>query len=322
VILSPEPFFDLASLTKPIVTAPLAIRHLDLDADRRLELNLQDWPVPLTVRQMLSHSSGMPPWLPFTGEPLATQLKRGFPVGSHPLFRTSHPGTSLYSDLNYRIIAELLEKQCGLTFSELGATSSGLTPAPYPVSPVEIPDGQDAAAWSLYDSDMSLPPRTSNLPHDANARAGMRGHAGFGASPTQMKMALETWVSQGWPSLMAVETARGEDGTRWGLGLQRLPYGIGRFGQLLSGVGSDIGVHILVDTEFDLAEPSPTQEGESEFDSPFWFHLGYTGPALFIRPETGLCICLLVHRRGPGGELLDPDQLRDRRWKALSRLIS
>src|SRR5262245_45633517 len=78
------PLFDLASLAKPLVTAPLAHAFLDLDADRRWALGFYDRRDPLTVRQLLSHSAGLPPWLPFTGEPLAAQLRRGFPVGAHP----------------------------------------------------------------------------------------------------------------------------------------------------------------------------------------------------------------------------------------------
>jgi hypothetical protein len=60
-----------------------------------------------------------------------------------------------------------------------------------------------------------------------------------------------------------------------------------------------------------LAEPP----GEP---SAFWFHLGFTGPALFFRPEDGLCLAILAHRLGPTGELLDAEQLRARRWEILA----
>ena len=79
------PFFDLASLAKPLVTAPLALRHLDLDRDRREQLGFRDRPSPLTVRQLLSHQAGLPPWRPYTGESLAVQLCRAAPA--HPLLR-------------------------------------------------------------------------------------------------------------------------------------------------------------------------------------------------------------------------------------------
>jgi CubicO group peptidase (beta-lactamase class C family) len=315
-----EPFFDLASLAKPLVTAPLALRHLDLDADRRGELGFGDRAEPLTVRQLLSHSSGLPPWLPYTGEPLAEQLRRGFPVGAHPLLRLATPGTSTYSDLNYRLLAELLEAHTGETFTAL-AEVPGLEPMPFPAEPAALPEGPDAAAWVLAEPGCPLPPRRGNLPHDANARAGMRGHAGFGATPTGLRRALEAWVAGGWPARMALETARAEDGARWGLGLQRVPGGAGRFGQLLATLGDRRGIQVLVDTGDPDPLPAPALTGEATWDSPFWYHYGYTGPALFVRPDTGLCIGLLLHRRGPGGGLLDVEGLRARRWNLLEKWI-
>lgn len=89
-------FYDLASLAKPLVTAPLALAFLDLDADRRWTLGFHDRETPLTVRQLLSHTSGLPPWRPFTGEALAIQLRRA--VVGHPLLRPATLGLATYSD--------------------------------------------------------------------------------------------------------------------------------------------------------------------------------------------------------------------------------
>ena len=90
-------FYDLASLAKPLVTAPLALAFLDLDADRRWSLGFHDRTEPLTVRQLLSHSSGLPPWRPYTGEAVAQQLRR--PVPEHPLLRAGTPGPVSYTHL-------------------------------------------------------------------------------------------------------------------------------------------------------------------------------------------------------------------------------
>ena len=46
-------FFDLASLAKPLVTAPLALAYLDLDSDRRGELGFRLRREPLTVLQAI-----------------------------------------------------------------------------------------------------------------------------------------------------------------------------------------------------------------------------------------------------------------------------
>ncbi len=310
-------FYDLASLAKPLVTAPLALAFLDLDADRRWALGFHDRDTPLTVRQLLSHSSGLPPWRPFTGEPLAAQLRR--PVPDHPLLRPATPGLATYSDLNYRLLAELLEAETGVSFGRLGATS-GLSPAPWRTRPTEVPDGPDAAAWPLA-TEALLPARSPWLPHDANARAGMQGHAGFGATPAQLEAALGLWVACGWPQRMAVETASGEEGTRWGLGLQVAHAGPGRFGQLLSGIPLGTGIHLLEDPTETTPPPAPGLEIVPGPASGWWFHLGYTGPALFYRPSDRACLGLLLHRRGPDGVLLDAEALRARRWAALARFV-
>lgn len=315
------PFFDLASLAKPLVTAPLALDLLDLDRDRRGQLGFTARPEPLTVRQLLSHSSGLPPWLPFTGEALPVQLERGFPVGVHPLLRRSEIGQSTYSDLNFRLLGELLVQETGRPFAELGAQASGLSAAPWTQAPVAVPDGPDAEAWRIAEPAIPVPPRSPLLPHDANARAGMAGHAGFGASPERMRHCLEAWIAGGYPQAMAVDTAQAPGGTRWGLSLQRSLLGTSRFGQLLAKIPTGFGgIHVLVSESPELS-PGLLLEGLPGEPTDWWMHFGYTGPALFVRPGDGACICLLAHRRGPSGELLDAAQIQARRWAMLERFL-
>jgi CubicO group peptidase (beta-lactamase class C family) len=308
-----NPFYDLASLAKPLVTAPLALAFLDLEADRRWALGFHDRDSPLTVRQLLSHGSGLPPWRPYTGEPLAKQLRR--PVSGHPLLRPASPGLATYSDLNYRLLAELLEAETGLSFARLGG-ASGLDPAPWADEPIGIPAGPDAEAWALA-TERPLPLRDGHRPQDCNARAGMKGHAGFGATAPRFRAALARWVAAGWPDRMAAGAAEGEDGARWGLGLQMAFAGGGRFGQLLSGIPLGFGLHVLEDSSAAAPPAAPALDRDPGRPSGWWFHLGYTGPALFYRPSDRSCIGLLVHRRGPDGALLDAEALRARRWAAL-----
>jgi CubicO group peptidase (beta-lactamase class C family) len=307
-------FFDLASLAKPLVTATLAHAFLDLDADRRFVLGFHDRREPLTVRQLLSHASGLPAWRPFTGEAVAAQLRRAVDEDSHPLLGRSPVGEARYSDLNYRLLAELLEVELGASWRQLGA-ALGLSPAPWNAAPAALPDGPDRAAWALA-TDAPFPEPAPDQPHDANARAGMIGHAGFGATAQQFEGCLSRWLGAGWPSRMAVEAARAADGTPWGLGLQRALRGEGRYAELLQRLPLGTGLHILEEGTEALAEPAPPQ-APSSGASAFWMHTGFTGPALFVRPEDGTCVALLCHRRGPAGELLDLEALRARRWALL-----
>lgn len=314
-------FFDLASLAKPLVTAPLALATLDLDRDRRGQLGFRDHSGPITVRGLLCHAAGLPNWLPFTGEPLARQLERGFPLGAHPKLRTGRVGASLYSDLGYRLLADLLEEDAGLPFGDL-ARASGLTPFPWAEPPVFVPQGEDEGMWRACAPGLPFPPRDPSLPNDANARAGMRGHAGFGADAAAFQKALEAWVASGLPLRMARDAARTEGGTPWGLGLQRALRGRGRFASVLEGLPPGLGgVHGVVWGETRLS-PSVEDPGDPPEASDFWFHLGYTGPAIFFRPSDGLCLGILAHRAGPGGELLDADALQARRMEALAGFVS
>lgn len=315
-------FFDLASLTKPLVTAPLALAFLDLDADRRGELGFRDRREPLTVRQMLSHSAGLPPWLPYTGEPLAAQMRRGWPLGEVPLLKLAEPGRCTYSDLGYRLLAELLERETGVPWWRLGAAFTGLSPAPWRRPPPPMPAGPDQEAWGLAAPERPFPDPDPCLPHDANARAGMPGHAGFGAAATQLRAWLARWVEAGWPRRMAVQAAEGADGSRWGLGLQAALDGPGRFGRLLARVPAGAGgVHVLVQPRAELSAGAPDLEGRPGEPGEWWFHTGFTGPLLCVRPADGCCIALLCHRLDLEGRLLDLEQLRSRRWELLAGLV-
>ncbi|MBI3132237.1 MAG: serine hydrolase [Acidobacteria bacterium] len=313
-----DPLFDLASLTKPLVTAPLALAYLELDADRRWQLGFRDRPEPLTVRQLLSHSAGLSPWRPFTGEPVAVQLKK--PVPTDPLLRPAVVGGSTYSDLGYRLLAELLEAELGLPWRELGATVSGLSPSPWRPTPVDLPPGRDREAWALA-TDLPFPEAHAGEPHDANARAGMIGHAGFAASAPQFEPALRTWIGAGWPSRMAVPTAKTMEGQIWGLGLQNAQRGPGRFAELLTRIPEGLGgLHLLAEGAVDAPSPAPILEGPPGEMTEWWFHTGYTGPLLCVRPSDGCVVALLIHRLGPDGTLLSEEALRGRRWGLLARL--
>lgn len=310
-------FHDLASLAKPLVTATLAHAFLDLDADRRWALGFHDRTDPLTVRQLLSHSSGLPPWAPFTGEPLADQLRRGLPMGSNPLFVPARIGEATYSDLGYRLLGELLEAELGLSWKQVGQASSGLSRAPWREAPRPQAPGPDREAWALA-TEHAFPEIEDRLPHDANARAGMPGHAGFGASAAQLEACLGRWIAAGWPARMAVATAHSAEGACWGLGLQKVvtgPYAHA-LGRLSQPPGS---LCVLESASAALPPPMPSRSSETPPSAPWWFHLAFTGPALFVRPSDGTCVALLCHREGPDG-LLDVAGLRDRRLALLGKL--
>ncbi|HJW34528.1 MAG TPA: serine hydrolase [Holophagaceae bacterium] len=310
--------YDLASLAKPLVTAPLALAYLDLDSDRRWQLGFHDRAEPLTARQLLSHSAGLSPWRPFTGEPVAEQLRR--PVGADPLLRSATVGESSYSDLGYRLLAEALEAELGLGWRQLGSATSGLAPWPWHPAPVDLPPGRDREAWTEATATPFPEPR-SGEPHDANARAGMPGHAGFSASPSQFEHAVRVWAGAGWPRRMAMPTAKTAEGQVWGLGLLNAQRGAGRLAEVLARIPEGLGgVHVMADATVEAPAAAPALQGSPGEMTGWWYHTGYTGPLLCVRPSDGCVVALLIHRLGPGGSLLSEDELRGRRWGLLTRL--
>ncbi|HSQ35785.1 MAG TPA: serine hydrolase domain-containing protein [Candidatus Binatia bacterium] len=112
--------YDLASLTKPLVTAFLAVQQLQ-KKQWRLEDPLKRFfpalPAAITLEHVLTHSSGLPAWHPF-------YLYR--PLGDLEqivaLKQRAAPGAEvIYSDVGYILLRHLLEKTVGCDFKRLAA---------------------------------------------------------------------------------------------------------------------------------------------------------------------------------------------------------
>jgi CubicO group peptidase (beta-lactamase class C family) len=326
---------DLASLTKPLVTAPLALRHLELDAD------LAPWLGPVaaatggptvTARRLLSHSACLPPWLAYDGGELWRQLAAPLPWDSHPLLRRPTPREgacpACYSDLGYRLLAEALEAVVGQPWAQLGQALTGLTPAPWPEAPHQypLPPGPDREAWARVRPEHPFPPAHASQPHDGNARAGMRGHAGFAADVPALKAWLDLWRHQE-ATRMALVQAQDAEGTAWGLGLRRLSLSEAPWKACLERWPLDGRCRVVEVADEDLppdavlVAPLPPAGPSPGGTADWWVHTGFTGPALFYRPEDRACLCLLLHRRGAQGEMLDHASLFRRRLGCLDRLL-
>ena len=122
--------FDLASLTKPLVTAPLCMAAIE-----RGLLNLDDlvsrfFPgsVPrdkegITVRNLLSHSSGLPAYEPFYLELIKLPLEARPDALASMILQTAlenPPGTTAnYSDLGFMLLGLILERQMGARLDRL-----------------------------------------------------------------------------------------------------------------------------------------------------------------------------------------------------------
>jgi CubicO group peptidase (beta-lactamase class C family) len=119
-----ETIYDLASLTKPLVTGLLAAIHFErglIELDAPVSNYLREFDGgdkrPITVRQLLTHTSGLPAWRPLylltDDPPRAPEV-----VAAQPLERA--PGSRVvYSDLGFITLGFILQQVSGLTLAEL-----------------------------------------------------------------------------------------------------------------------------------------------------------------------------------------------------------
>jgi CubicO group peptidase (beta-lactamase class C family) len=190
-----DTIYDLASLTKVVVTTSLAMMLVDegkLDLDARVSSFFKGFrggaKDGVTVRQLLSHSGGLLWWAPLYKDlkGKAAYLER---IAAMDL--AYEPGTkAVYSDLGVILLGDIVERQAG---SELGELARARL-----LDPLGLKD-------ALYRPPAALAPRiapTENDPwrgrvlrgevHDENAFAlgGIAPHAGlFGTAPDLARFA-------------------------------------------------------------------------------------------------------------------------------------
>jgi CubicO group peptidase (beta-lactamase class C family) len=192
--------YDLASLTKVVATTPAVLRLSDqgaLGLDDPVRRHLPGFAGPgkeaVTVRQLLSHSSGLPSHRDFWRLPDGS-AERLAAVLREPLEQP--PGTAVrYSDLGFILLGEIVSAVTGrpldravreLVLEPLGLADTGYLPPPDRVSRCAATEARAGG-----------PPRIG-LVHDENADAlgGVAGHAGlFGTAPDLARYLREGWLA-------------------------------------------------------------------------------------------------------------------------------
>lgn len=125
VTASLETIYDLASLTKPLVTGLLCARRIEsgeLTLDASVSHYLAEFDRPdkhmITVRQLLTHTSGLPAWRPLY---VVAAGKREATTAAIANERLEYsPGARVvYSDLGFITLGFLLERMAGKGFTQL-----------------------------------------------------------------------------------------------------------------------------------------------------------------------------------------------------------
>lgn len=294
--MTAETIFDLASLTKVVATLPVVLRLVEAGA-----FGLDD-PVPsvlpapwtpahagITVRHLLTHTSGLPDWRPLYLDAHGPDAVRALIAGTAPV---AAPGDRvLYSDLGFILLGEIVRHVTGQpidraahehVFAPLGMGDTRYRPDPANHdriaatergNPREISmTGERAADFSRWRQGI-----IRGEVHDGNAHHaldGVAGHAGLFAPAADLLRYGQCWLAGGTLDgyrLLSPETIAGAT----------LPQAPGR------GLGWRTGPGESPDDPFFTLAPVA------------YGHTGFTGTAIWVAPTMGAVAVLLTNRVHP-----------------------
>lgn len=309
--VDPDTWYDLASLTKPLVTATLTLLAardgaLTLDATVGELLPAADGRAvaTATIRELLSHSAGLPSWAPLYArvrtptEAVAAilELTRG-PAGT---VEYSCPGFLLLGAVLERTLAEPLDTVFARRVLEpLGlAESAGFRPTPERsiAGAASWPSVEQRRCRELGEDPATVPMMVAGLPDDGNARflGGVAANAGlFGTAAAVHRLASQ-YVAGASELLDADEIA-----------LATAPAAGGSApGEQVRGLGWQLAI-------------SPGCSAGPALAATAFGHTGFTGTSVWVDPERGAVLVLLTNRHHPGHHEVDLHPLR-RRYHALA----
>jgi beta-glucosidase-like glycosyl hydrolase/CubicO group peptidase (beta-lactamase class C family) len=286
-----DTMYDIASLTKVVATTTIVAKLAEgdfpvrLDLDANVERYLPEWasgPQPewrhrVTVRHLLTHTSGLPPFKEYwrTSKSKQDTLDKIF---VEPL--DYEPGTKeVYSDLGIILMAEIIERLTGQTldtlareyiFSPLAMSNTMFKPPKklWPgIAPTEI-DNQ--YRHRLIQGEV----------HDENAATigGVSGHAGVFSTAPDLAAFCQMLLNGGVYAHQRI--------------LRRATISEFTEPQQLSGGSRTLGWAV------------PTEGGSSgHFMGPHTFgHTGFTGTSIWIDPDRELFVVFVTNRVYPTRE--------------------
>ena len=282
--VDPATIYDLASLTKVIGLTTACLLLVDegkLDLEAPVRAYLPEFQGPgkdrVTIRHLLTHSSGLPAWRPLFKD-AATRVAALALVDTTPLSLT--PGDSfIYSDLGAITLAQVVERIAGepldtflarRVFEPLDMTSTRYLP----------PQG-----WRLRiaptERDTVFRRRMMHGEvHDENAGrlGGVSGHAGLFSNAPDLAL-FATWLLAARSGLARPGlTPHSETVVRFTT-RQNLPPGSSR------ALGWDT--------------PSQPSSAGTRLSEHAFGHTGFTGTSIWIDPEQDLFVILLTNRVHP-----------------------
>jgi beta-glucosidase-like glycosyl hydrolase/CubicO group peptidase (beta-lactamase class C family) len=297
--VKPQTIYDVASLTKVVVTTTLAAKLAEgdttvgLDLDTPVERYLPEWangPQPewrhkVTVRHLLTHTSGLPAFKEYwrTSKSKQDTLTKIF---AEPL--EFEPGTrEVYSDLGFILLAEIIYRLTGESFSALAHDDI--------FAPLQMKDTTFLPEKRLWpeiaptEFDGNLRHRlVQGQVHDENAFSigGVSGHAGLFSTAPDLAAFCQMLLNGGVYGHRRI--------------LRRATVTQFTTPQQLSGGSRTLGWTI------------PTENSSSGhfFSAHSYGHTGFTGTSIWIDPDHQVFVVLLTNRVNPTRENQKIAQIR------------
>ena len=300
LLVQPSTIYDLASLTKPLATVTsivLLIQRAKValeDSIQQVLVELEGAPIgEATVRDLLTHRSGLPGWRPLYERLEARGMTPGYSGGSQstseavlrmirdePLIYVRGE-RSVYSDLGFMLLGFLVERLSGMTLDrwceDAIARPIGADPLLFRPAAGRGQSLSEVSSIAPTEQDVWRRRLLCGEVHDENAAAmgGVAGHAGLFGTAESVLAVSGAWLRgyHGRESILEEKfvrqfTARQPSVSRssWALGW---------------------------DT------PSAPSSSGSCFSERSFGHLGYTGTSLWIDPLCELEVVLLSNRVHP-----------------------
>ena len=275
-----DTIYDCASLTKVVVTAPAVMMLVEegkVRLDDPVTSYLPDFrkgDSPITVRQLLTHYSGLRPDVDLEPEWAGYQTGIAKAYAEVPVAKPDEK--FIYSDINYILLAELVRKVSGLRIDEFARQR------------ILEPLGMRDASFSPAASFAGRIAPTERLPggallqgvvHDPTTRymGGVAGHAGLFATAEDLSRYVRMVLRGG--ELEGVRLLSP-------LGVAAMTRPQSPHGKPARGLGWDIGSP--------YASPRGDLFGNASFG-----HTGFTGTSIWIDPPTNGYVILMTNRLHP-----------------------
>jgi CubicO group peptidase (beta-lactamase class C family) len=307
-----DTIYDLASLTKVVVTTTLSMILVDegkLDLDARVHAFFPAFSGPakdrVTIRHLLTHSGGLQWWAPLYQE---VQGKAAYLERIVAMDLAFEPGAkSVYSDLGIILLGEILERVGGRPFEDearrrvlgpLGMEDTGYRPAAALLERI-APTENDPWRGRVVRGEV----------HDENAAAlgGVAPHAGlFSTAPDLSHVAQMLLDGGAFGGRRIVSRATVE------LFTERA--GVPASSRAL---GWDTPADESGRRSSTPGQPGYTSAG-SLLSARSFGHTGFTGTSMWMDPERGLYVILLTNRVHPTRE---NNQIREVRAQVADAVV-